>query len=69
MMFVLYHMLCFTPFMSDFFVQYMMGYSVIFFVTLHLVVNMSIVLKKTYKSLKREYLVWNSQKTQNRQRT
>jgi len=68
MMFVMYHMICFTPFMSDFKVQYYMGFSVILFVILHLVVNMSIVLKKSYKALKRSYLIWNNRRTQNKSR-
>ena len=51
-MIVLYHIFCFTPFVSDTETQYQVGYSIIFFVCLHFYVNFHLIYKMLYRDMK-----------------
>jgi len=54
-MFVMYHMICFTPFVHDVYMKYNLGYSVCLFVSFHLVVNFYIMIKGSLFGVKKSY--------------
>ena len=61
-MLVMYHLICFTPFVPDVDMRFKLGYSVCSIVVAHLVVSMAILLRVTYLDLKFKYKVRNSTK-------
>lgn len=52
LMVILYTILCFSPFVGDVNVKFFIGYVSIFFVSLHLVVNITSISISTFASLK-----------------
>jgi len=51
-MMVMYHLVCFTPFVPDLKVRFMLGYTVSAVICLHLLVSLVILAKATYKDLR-----------------
>jgi len=49
---VMYHLICFTPFVSDLQVRFKLGYVVIAVISLHLVVSLAILAKDSYRSVR-----------------
>jgi len=47
-MMVMYHLVCFTPFVPDLEVRFMLGYTVSAVICLHLLVSLGILAKATY---------------------
>jgi len=68
-MLVMYHMICFTPFVSDLEVRFRLGYSVCTVVSVHLSYSLGILLKTTLKDLWRMYRIHNASKEHDKQRT
>jgi len=51
-MLVMYHLICFTPFVPDLEVRFRLGYLVIGVICLHLTISLGILLKDTYRSIR-----------------
>jgi len=54
-MFVVYHMICFTPFIWDLEMKYNLGYSVCSLVSFHLIVNFSVLTKSSFRGSRLSY--------------
>jgi len=61
-MLVMYHLICFTPFVPDVDMRFKLGYSVSAIVIVHLAVSMAILLRVTYLDLKKKYIHRNATK-------
>jgi len=61
-MLVMYHLICFTPFVPDVDMRFRLGYSVSAIVIAHLAVSMAILLRITYLDLKFKYIHRNATK-------
>jgi len=61
-MLVMYHLICFTPFVPDVDMRFRLGYSVCAIVIVHLAVSMGILLRITYLDLKKKYIHRNHSK-------
>lgn len=57
LMLVIYHMICFTPFVADLEVRFKLGYSVIAVISLHLAVSYLIILKVVFRELRQKYRI------------
>jgi len=60
LMLVLYHFICFTPFVPDLEVRFKLGYSVCGLVCLHLAVSLFLLLKESYRNAKLKRLVYKA---------
>ena len=54
-MLVVYHLVCFTPFVSDLDVRYQMGYSIIGIICILLAVRLALIFSTSYQDLKKSY--------------
>jgi len=61
-MLVMYHLICFTPFVPDVDMRFRLGYSVCAIVSAHLAVSMAILLRVTYYDLKKKNIRRNHSK-------
>ena len=62
MMFVVYHMICFTPFMPDAETAYNLGYTVISLIAFHLIFNILGISGTILRAKKIAFLRWNSRR-------
>ena len=68
-MLVMYHMICFTPFVADLETRFRIGYSVCTVVSVHLAYSLGIMLKTALQDLRRMYRIRNASKEHDKQRT
>ena len=65
---IMYHIFCFTDYIPDPQIKYNLGFSVLFFNTLSLSINLGSILKTTYKTSKRKLKLYRLKKNLARQR-
>jgi len=65
LMLIMYHLICFTPFVPDVEVRFKLGYSVCGLICLHLTVSISLLLKESYIDLRMKNLVRKANKVHN----
>lgn len=68
LMLVMYHLVCFTPFVPDFEVRFRLGYMVCGLVCLHLAVSIVLMLKDKPRELRLKYQLRNAKKAHKAQR-
>jgi len=61
-MVVLYHTLCFTPFVWDPYTKHLIGYSVILTTTIHIYVNLHIISAEIIRASRISYMMYNYRK-------
>ena len=57
---VLYHCICFTPFVPDIDTRYYLGYLVIVVISIHMVINIVIIVKTMHRELLMMYRIWRA---------
>lgn len=65
---VMYHMMCFTPFVPDLKVRFILGYTVCGLISLHIVVNLAIIGKAPIRDLRFKYRLNRAKKAYDKQR-
>jgi len=61
-MLVMYHIICFTPFVPDLEVRFRLGYLVCLVVAVHLLVNLFFMAKDSIRNLRMSYKSWRARK-------
>jgi len=67
-MLVMYHLICFTPFVPDAEVRFRLGYSVCSVIAVHLLVSLGLLMRVTCRDLRMKYKVRNAAKAHDAQR-
>jgi len=67
-MMVMYHLICFTPFVPDLQIRFKLGYVLIAVISLHLVVSLGILAKDSYRSVRNKRRLRNAAKAHDKQR-
>ena len=67
-MLVMYHLICFTPFVPEVEMRFKLGYLVCASVCIHLLVSITILLTATYRDLRIKYFIRSAGKLHNKQR-
>ena len=62
LMFIAYHIMCFTPFVTDPLMQYNIGYSCFVFMVIGLAINMIMLFVAPFALLKRWCKIWKAKK-------
>jgi len=57
---VMYHCICFTPFVPEIATRYYLGYLVIVVISIHMVVNMVIIVKSIHRELLMLFRIWRA---------
>jgi len=65
LMLIMYHLICFTPFVPDVEVRFPLGYSVSGLICLHLAVSIFLILKESYTDLRMKNKVRKASKVHN----
>ena len=68
LMFVMYTIICFSPFVPDVTVRFFIGYITIFAVGLHLAVNLCGIIRSTFWNVKLKLLLRSAKKKHEKQR-
>jgi len=62
LMLVMYHLICFTPFVPDLKVRFQLGYSVCGVICIYLAVAFFLLLKETYRNARMKYRIRKAKK-------
>jgi len=62
LMLVMYHMICFTPFVPDVQVRFNLGYSVCAVISFHLLLSFGLLAKRNHGELKIGYIKWKGKR-------
>jgi len=57
---VMYHCICFTPFVPDIATRYYLGYLVIVVISIHMVINIVLIAKTMHRELHMMYRIWRA---------